>query len=324
MRDRDGRLWFANGSVVQMVDPAHMVRNFTPPPVHLEQIIADHKMYLPSGGVRFRLHRARAMWKLSTPRRVLLSRKEFAFDTGWKAAIRTGKEKRELGASAFYTDLRPGAYRFRVIAANNSGVWNEAGAFLDFSIDPAYYQTTWFRASCVAAFFAVLWALYRYRLYQIKQEFNANLEGRVDERVRIARELHDTLLQTVQGLMLRLQVVDEMLPPGKAKEELEETLEVGDQAIIEGRNTVRDLRTHLNTKLPSALRALGDELASTSEATFRVIVEGPILNLNPIVRDELYRIAREALRNAFAHARAKHIEVEITYKDSGCSGCRDP
>ncbi len=141
------------------------------------------------------------------------------------------------------------------------------------------------------------------------------LEERVGERVRIARELHDTLLQTVQGLMLRLQVVDEMMPPGKAKEELEETMEVGDRAIIEGRNTVHDLRTQLTTKLPPAVRALGEELASGSDATFRLVVEGPVLELNPIVRDELYRIAREALRNAFAHARAKHIEAEITYQD---------
>ena len=116
--------------------------------------------------------------------------------------------------------------------------------------------------------------------------------------------------------MLRLQVVDGMLPPGKAKEELEETLEVGDQAIIEGRNTVRDLRSPLSTNdLAHAVRALGDELAGGSSTTFRLVVEGPVRDLHPIVRDEIYRIAREALRNAFAHARAKQIEVEITYED---------
>jgi signal transduction histidine kinase len=142
------------------------------------------------------------------------------------------------------------------------------------------------------------------------------LEERVGERVRIARELHDTLLQTVQGLMLRLQVVDEMMPPGKAKKELEETLEVGDQAIIEGRNTVRDLRSPLSTnELAQAVRALGDELASGSGATFRVVAEGAVRELHPIVRDELYRIAREALQNSFAHAGAEHIEAEITYED---------
>jgi signal transduction histidine kinase len=153
-------------------------------------------------------------------------------------------------------------------------------------------------------------------LHQVAQEFNVRLEERVGERTRIARELHDTLLQTVQGLMLRLQVVDEMLPPGKVKDELKQTMEVGDQAIIEGRDTVHDLRSPLSeNELAQAVRALGDELANGGGTTFRLVVEGPVRELHPIVRDELYRIAREALRNAFAHARAKHIEAEITYDD---------
>jgi signal transduction histidine kinase len=144
-------------------------------------------------------------------------------------------------------------------------------------------------------------------------QFNLRLEERVNERTRIARELHDTLLQTVQGLMLRLQAVSEILAPGKAKDELEQTLEIGDRAIIEGRRTVSDLRKLVNTKLPSALRALGDELACKGSATLRVVVEGPILDLHSILGDEIYCIAREALRNAFACAQAKHIEAEITY-----------
>lgn len=144
-------------------------------------------------------------------------------------------------------------------------------------------------------------------------QFSLRLEERVNERTRIARELHDTLLQTVQGLMLRLQAVSEILAPGKAKDELEQTLEIGDRAIIEGRRTVSDLRKLVNTKLPSALRALGDELACKGSATLRVVVEGPILDLHSILGDEIYCIAREALRNAFAYAQAKHIEAEITY-----------
>ena len=90
---------------------------------------------------------------------------------------------------AFYTNLPPRSYRFRVIASNNSGVWNETGDTLEFSIAPAYYQTNWFRASLVAAFFLALWALYRLRLHQLAREFNAQLEGRVDERLRVARDL---------------------------------------------------------------------------------------------------------------------------------------
>src|SRR5580700_6881699 len=102
----------------------------------------------------------------------------------------------------FYGDLPPRNYRFRVKACNNSGVWNEAGASFDFSIAPAYYQTRWFQASCVAAFLVLLWGLHRYRLHQIAQKFNTRMEARVDERTRIARELHDTLLQSFQALMI--------------------------------------------------------------------------------------------------------------------------
>jgi signal transduction histidine kinase len=116
--------------------------------------------------------------------------------------------------------------------------------------------------------------------------------------------------------MLRLQAVNEIMPTGAAKNELEETLEIGDQAIAEGRKTVQDLRSAFTTSdLAEAVRAVGDELASRDAAAFRVVVEGPVRDLNPIVRDEVYSIAREALRNAFAHARATHIDAEITFDE---------
>ena len=203
------------------------------------------------------------------------------------------------------------------MACNNGGVWNEAGASFDFSIGPTYYQTTWFKIACSAAFLTVLWGLYRIRLYQIAREFNVRLDERVGERTRLARDLHDTLLQSFQGLMLRLQVVDELLPPGRAKEQLEQTLERADQAIVEGRNAVHDLRssTTITNDLAQAVRAVADELTTEGSPTFRLVVEGPVRDLHPILRDEVYRIAREGLRNSFAHAQAHHIEAEISYSD---------
>ena len=312
-KSADGKLWFAHNDGVSVIDPQNLRLNKLAPPVHVEELKVDGNLWDASHGWRLPaltrdLEIHYTALSLVAPEKNRFKYKLEGRDSDWKDA---GNERK-----ASYTDLPPRNYRFRVMASNNNGVWNEAGDSLDFSIAPAYYQTTWFQASCVAAFLGLVWALYRYRLHQVAREFNVRLEERVGERVRIARELHDTLLQTVQGLMLRLQVVDEMLPPGKAKEELEETLEVGDQAIIEGRNTVRDLRSPLSTnELAQAVRALGDELASGSSATFRLVVEGAVRELHPIVRDELYRIAREALRNAFAHAKARHIEAEITYED---------
>ena len=171
-----------------------------------------------------------------------------------------------------------------------------------FLIVPLTAISTFF----IAAFFG--WAVTR-RMAGLR------IEERVGERTRIARDLHDTLLQSFQGLMLRLQVVDELLPPGKAKEQLEQTLERADQAIVEGRNAVHALRSPLvaTHDLGHAVKSLGDELAAEGAADFRLVVEGVARSLQPLVRDEACRIAREALRNAFRHARAQNIEAEITY-----------
>jgi signal transduction histidine kinase len=160
----------------------------------------------------------------------------------------------------------------------------------------------------VAAFFG--WAIAR-RILELR------LEERLHERIRIARMLHDTLLQSFQGLMLHLQVVNDLLPPGKAKEKLEQTLERADQALTEGRDAVSDLRSSATTTndLAQAVRALCNELATPDGATFAVTVEGPSRDMHPIIRDELYRITREALRNAFTHARARHIEAELIYAE---------
>ncbi len=203
-----------------------------------------------------------------------------------------------------------------MIACNSDGAWNDRAAKLDFSIAPAYYQTNWFRALCAAVSLVLLWAAYRFRVRQLQQQFQVASEARLNERMRIARELHDNLLQTVQGFMLRLQAVNEMMPPGAGKNELEETLEMGDGAIIEGRRTVQDLRSTLTTSdLAKAVRAVGEELAGKDGASFRLAVEGPVREMDPIVRDEVYSIAREALRNAFTHAGATRIEAELTFEE---------
>ena len=160
----------------------------------------------------------------------------------------------------------------------------------------------------IAAFFG--WAIAR-RILELR------LEERLHERIRIARMLHDTLLQSFQGLMLHLQVVDDLLPPGIAKEKLEQTLERADQALTEGRDAVSDLRSSATTTndLAQAVRALCNELATPDGAAFELIVKGPSRDMHPIIRDELYRISREALRNAFTHARARHIEAELIYAE---------
>jgi signal transduction histidine kinase len=311
-RSPDGRLWFANENVVQMIDPNNLRANTIVPPVHVEQLFADHTSYSVSPRVGLPaltrdLEIDYTALSFVVPQKVRFRYKLEGRDRDWQEP---GTRRQ-----AFYNDLRPGRYRFRVIASNNDGVWNKAGASLDFTILPAYYQTAWFRIACAGAVLFLLWAAYRLRVQQLGRRFAIGLEARVNERTRIARDLHDTLLQSFQGLMLRLQLVEDLLPDGKAKTQLEQTLQRADQAIAEGRRAVYDLRssTPAPTDLNQALRTLGDEFATENSAAFHLVVEGASRDLNPNIRDELYLITREALRNAFSHARAQHVEAEITY-----------
>src|SRR5262249_40267006 len=169
---------------------------------------------------------------------------------------------------AFYSDLSPGTYRFRVTASNNSGVWNEAGALLDFTIAPAYYQTTVFRSALIVAVLALLWWGHQFRLRRIAHDFNLRMDERVNERTRIARELHDTLLQSFQGLMLRFQTARDFLPaqPARAVEALDGALELADHAIVEGRDAIQNLRlcSVVGHELAEAITKLAEELNNGS------------------------------------------------------------
>src|SRR5258706_14290882 len=315
----DGKLWFVTVNGLAALDPRRLRRNSLPPPVAIEEVIADRISY-PRADSPIRLPSLVRDLQINYTALSLVAPEKNRFryrlegrDPDWQNA---GNRRQ-----AFYTDLDPGSYRFRVIAANNSGVWNEEGASLDFSVSPAYWQTNWFRAACAAALLLVLWSLYQLRLRQVAQRFNARLEERVGERTRIARDLHDTLLQSFQGLLLRFQTVYEMLParPSAARVILGSAIDQTANAITEGRNAVQGLRdsTVETNDLAQAITSLGEDLAAEARADkpveMSVAIEGSPRTLQPIVRDEVYRIAAEALRNAFRHADAKAIEVELRY-----------
>ncbi len=321
----DGKIWFAHLDSISFVDPRHLPVNDIPPPVHIEQMTADRKTHWRNmwgaAGSDLRLPvQSRDVQidytalSLGAPETIRFKYKLDANDRDWQDA---GNRRQ-----AFYNHLPPGDYRFRVIASNNRGVWNETGDALEFSIAPAFYQTAWFYASCVAAFLAMLWGLYRLRLYQVRREFNAQLNARVDERLRVAGELHDTLLQSFQASLIRMQVARNAFSrrPEEAAESLNRAIDMAAGAIAEGRNAIQGLRAEpANKDLAELLTEAAQELAHSEEAPrnpplFRVTVEGERQDLEPLLEDEVYRIARELLRNAFRHAGAGRIEAEVRFE----------
>jgi signal transduction histidine kinase len=316
----EGKVWFIPVDGVSVIDPHLLSFNKIPPPVHIEKVSADDKQYDLSSGVRLpsgvrNLTIDYTALSLVVPEKVHFRYKLEGQDKDWREVV----NDREVQ----YTNLPPKHYKFRVIACNNSGVWNEEGASLDFVIPPAWYQTNWFRAACVAAFLAMIWGIHELRVRQLAHEFNMGLEQRVAERTRVARDLHDTLLQSFQALLPSLQAGINMLAtrPADARKVLEATADHASQAIAEGRDAVQGLRMSTVEKndLAVAIRTIGEELAFAASIqpspNFNVVVEGASRSLHPILRDEVYRLVVEALRNAFRHAAAQNVEVEIRYDE---------
>ena len=322
----DGKLWFIAPDGISVVDPRHLTFNKLPPPVQIEKITADGKKYWEnlSGDARSNPRLPSLVRDLAidytalsfvAPEKVRFRYKLEGHDRDWTDA--------DTRRQAFYNDLEPRHYRFRVIASNNNGVWNDAGTSLDFSIAPAYYQTIWFRLSIGAVVLSMLWGLYRFRIHQIAREFNAHLDGRVDERLRVARDLHDTLLQTFQAALFEFQTARNLFSKGRqeAAQTLDNAMSTAKKAIVEGRDAIQDLRREApQSDLEYLLRTAGQEIASSeilndNHPIFRVTVEGRQQALSALLQDELYKIGRELLRNAFRHASASRIEAEIRYSD---------
>jgi signal transduction histidine kinase/ligand-binding sensor domain-containing protein len=314
-KSADGRLWFVTGDGIQVVDPRHLIVNKMPPPVRIEQLTADGKTYDAAGGVDLPplvrdLQIDFTALSFVAPDKVRFRYKLEGNDDVWQEA---GNRRQ-----AFYNNLPPRAYRFRVIAANNSGVWNEAGAMLDFSIAPAMYQTNWFRALGAALLVGLLWGAWQLRLRQLGRQLEMTLDARVAERTRIARDLHDTLLQDFQGVLLLFDRSLRLLPeqPGEAKQRLETALQQAVRATTVARNAVQGLRLFdEEDDLVRSLTTIRDEFAAdeANRTPVDVVVDGTPRPLKPIVHAEVCRIADEAVRNAHRHAAARQITLEIGF-----------
>jgi len=308
-----GRIWFSLNRGLSVVDPARLSNNSAPPIVHIQSILADGANINLHGPVRIPARPQRIVFSfaglgLSVPERVRFRYMLDGYDLGWSEPV--------AAHEAVYTNLPPRSYRFRVMASSAGGVWNGAGVAVQFEIARLFWQTWWFGLGLVVSLALAVLALYQLRMHQLTRQLKVRFEERLAERTRIARELHDTLLQGFLSASMQLHVAADQLPPDSAaKPRLGHVLELMSRVIEEGRHAVRGLRSSRSGSLDleQALSGVQQELGFNGDADFSVIVEGEPRPLQPVLRDEVYRIGREALINAFRHSQAEEIEVEIEY-----------
>jgi signal transduction histidine kinase/ligand-binding sensor domain-containing protein len=309
----DGKLWFVNGTVAQMIDPKNLPRNALAPPVHIENLIVDGKSYPPLQALRLPplghdLEIDYTALSLVVPQKVQFRYRLEGRDKDWQDP---GTRRQ-----AFYTDLSPGRYQFHVIASNNDGVWNSSGASLEFAIEPTLYQTWWLRTAAIIAALAIIAWVIRRRMQVVAANMQARLLERLDERERIARELHDTLLQGILSASLQLEVADRQIAAdGAAKPLVQRVSNLLRQLADESRHAVRGLRFRYSEEenLERALTQISKDLAIPNGVKSHVVVEGTPRLLRSVVRDEIYRIGAEALANAFRHAHASTVEAVLEY-----------
>lgn len=318
----DGRIWFSTGNGVYWIDPRHIHRNPLPPPVVVNTVIVGDRRYSTTGGAMLpALTRSFEIdysgLSLSMPSRVRFKYWLEGVDPGWQNA--------ETRRQAFYTNVPPGEHRFHVTASNEDGVWNTTGAEAGIVIPPAFYQTRWFYVLLCLAALLLVWQLLRLRVRKVEKRLRLRLE----EREAIARELHDTLLQSTQGLIYTFQgLAEEIDRDSPLRAQMEGSLDRADDLLKEARDRVTLLRKARNEfDLEAMIRRASVELFSDTPTQFSVVRTGSPKPLRPGCAEEVYYVAREALTNVRQHAHATSVEVELEYardrfrlsiRDDGC------
>jgi signal transduction histidine kinase len=305
----DGRIWLCTQDGLAIVDPARIRNNPIPPPVVIEQAVVDGvPLDLTStGSVGFRgrqLQIAYTALSLMVPERIRFKYRLEGLDRNWTEAE---------GRKVAYVDLPPSRYRFRVIACNNDGVWNSGGAVLDFVVKPYIYQTWWFAALCAGAIGLLAWGAHRLRVRSVV----SRLQVVAQERARLMRELHDSLLQGFAGVIYQLEAVARQFEtaPHISKQRLERAIEQADRSLLEARRTILSTRLPAleNSTLPEALSAIAAQLTEDSSIAVFLEVKGHVQHLPYDQQANVYLIGREAMTNSVNHARASRILAALTY-----------
>ena len=323
LRTRDGRLWFSTGEGVAWLDPLKLPVNRVPPPSEITMLSSGGHNYqpadirsFPAGTEALAIHYAALSFVM--PERVTFRYRLAGVDRDWQQA---GPRR-----TAYYNNLAPGSYRFEVQATNEDGVQGPPAPPLVFDIGYRFNQTWWFKAAAGALAAAALYLMYRWRLRRATARIEERVHAQLEERERIARTLHDTFLQGVYGLVLRIQAVAAQLPEGMARSALESAMRRADQLLDEGREQVRCLRnaTPPSRSLDAALRM--EAQAIESEYGIRVTASLELPPVSAEVADELYAICRQALANAARHSEGSLVELtaqhtggklRLSVKDNG-------
>ena len=310
----DGRVWVATRAGVFTITPDKLTGNTTPPPVLITAVIVNGVRQAGTGkmmlakGVR-NLEIDFAGLSLSIPERNQLRYRLEGFDNAW---IDPGARRQ-----AFYTNLRPGSYVFRVKASNNDGIWNETGASIALTVRPTFFQSWPFFLIVAAAVAALLWLSYVLRLQQVSARIRSGIQERMLERERIARELHDTLLQGVQGMLLKLQAASGKIPARlDARAIMDATLDEAEDVLVEVRDRVGSLRAASGGDLVAAVTAVSRRMDHRDGVQVSVRTEGESRAVHALVVEEIERIVTEALFNAHRHAGASTIAVDLRFSPS--------
>jgi signal transduction histidine kinase len=310
----DGLIWFATRESLYWLDPKSLTAARPAPTVVIQKVVADEVRYAADADISLPAGTQRVQFSFLAPGAEAPQRTKFRYrlrglDTGWVDA----GTRREVG----YNSLRPGVHELEVVASDREGSWGSTPTTVRFRILPEFHQTIYFYALCVLAGLLLAGTGYRLRVRQITERTRLRTEAQVQERVRIARDLHDTVLQSTQGLVLAVQSIADRMPadhPSRAS--LDRALERADEAIREGRLKVLELRDVDDGQLEDWLRDAAGAVEAEGSAQLVVVREGEPRALGAAVRRHVLRIGQEAVSNAQRHAQAKFIELRLVYGEA--------
>jgi ligand-binding sensor domain-containing protein/two-component sensor histidine kinase len=310
-KSKDSSLWFATVKGLAVLAGNRTASSALPPLVALESVMIDGRSFSPESVNEIPAGPSRLSFEYTglsfvSPHKVRFRYKLEGFDKGW---IDAGTRR-----IAYYTNLGPGKYRFRVIASNKDGVWSQKGAAFAFRLEPHFYQTYWFDSLSALVFGLLCYAVYVWRVRQVKSRFGAVLA----ERNRIAREIHDTLAQGFIGVSVHLEVAASTLPEsaGQAREQLETARTLVRSSLSEARRSIWQLRSPetADGNLASRLSGFIQQAASKARAKIEFQVSGTHRPLPPEMENELLKIGQEAVVNALRHSDANIIRVDLLFE----------